>query len=115
MMPFRQLHENPEVYGSDSLSFDGERFLKNKNLKRSTSFRPFGWGATYCPGRFAARHEVVSFIVIVLQRFDVALVGKPDGVNRQRFPRMEGTKPSFGMMGPLIGEDLVVRVKPLVR
>jgi cytochrome P450 len=109
MMPYRQLHENEEVYGPDVLEFDAERFLKNPGLRRSTSFRPFGGGSTYCPGRYAARQEVVGFVALVVYRLEISLVKGEDGED-QSFPRMESSKPSFGMMGVVKGDDLVVKV-----
>ena len=105
MIPYRQLHFNEDAYGSNVAELDPERFLKSKNLKRSLSYRPFGGGSTYCPGRFIARQEVVAFVGIVLHRFKVSLVSKGG------LPKLEEMKPCIGVMGPVQGGDLVIRVE----
>lgn len=61
LLPFRQLHFNEMVFGENASKFDAERFLRNKSLSKSMSFRPFGGGSTYCPGRYVARREVLVF------------------------------------------------------
>lgn len=109
MIPYRQLHENTAVWGSDALSFDSKRFLDDKSLKWSTSYRPFGGGATLCAGRFVAIQEVLSFIGLVLHRYDLELVKWPDGTSQQ-FPHVDSMKPTFGMMGPVEGDDFMVKV-----
>jgi cytochrome P450 len=73
LIPYRQLHFNEGVFGSDVWVFNPDRFLKNKSLNRNVSYRPFGGGSTYCPGRFIARQEVVAFIAIALYRYDITL------------------------------------------
>lgn len=102
LMPCRQLHFDPRVFGA-------ARFLNNKGLARSTSYRPFGGAATHCPGRFPARREVYTFAVLVLRWFDINLEGV--GGEKPRFPRMDETIPSGGMMGPVAGDDVFVKVR----
>ena len=116
IIPYRQLHYNEDIYGSNVSEFDPERFFQDKELSRSSSYRPFGGGSTYCPGRFIARQEVVTFIGLVLGRFDVQMapsnsVGGKHG-SPQLFPQLEEGKPCLGVMGPAKGGDLVVRVRP---
>ena len=48
--PCRQLHFNESVFGKDSSDFDPNRFVNNKSLQRSTSWKPFGGGVSLCPG-----------------------------------------------------------------
>ncbi len=110
IIPYRQLHFDEAVFGADAQVFDAERFLKHKNLNRSPSYRPFGGGSTYCPGRFIARQEVVAFVAIVLRRFDVELAKGEKG-SRNALPPLEEKKPCLGVMGPVEGADLIVRVK----
>ena len=111
LMPYRQLHFDELVYGVDANEFDPERFLKRKNLRNSPSYRPFGGGSTYCPGRFIARQEVLAFIAYVLRRFELKLANAKPGASEQKFPRLEAKKPSLGVMGPILGDDLKVRIK----
>ena len=117
IIPYRQLHYNEDVYGSNVCQFDPERFFKDRELSRSSSYRPFGGGSTYCPGRFIARQEVVTFIGLVLGRFDIQMasrnsVGGKHEPEIQLFPQLEEAKPCLGVMGPAKGGDLIVRVRP---
>lgn len=48
LMPYRQMHLDGSVWGSAAASFDPGRFLRDKSLSRSPSFRPFGGGNGYC-------------------------------------------------------------------
>lgn len=105
--PFRQLHFDPTVYGHDSHVFDPDRFLRDKTLTRGASYRPFGGGTSYCPGRFLAKQEVKAFIAMVLHRFEFSLDGKQD------LPLIEDGKPTTGIAGPVNGDDVYVRVKVL--
>jgi cytochrome P450 len=104
MLPYRSMHENPDVFGTDVASFDATRFVKHPALRRSPSYHPFGGGATLCAGRFLARQEVMRFIGTALWLYDIELVGE------QKFPRMDGFKPTFGMMATLEGDDFEVRI-----
>lgn len=116
LAPYRQLHYNEDVFGKNAGEFDPERFLVNKDLIHHPSFRPFGGGANYCPGRFIARQEVCVFIALVLDRFDIErLVERPGtthkGTPMDRLPKLSMWRPCIGVMGPADGEDVMVRVK----
>lgn len=111
LSPFRQMHLNQEFFGNDAEEFDAKRFLKNKGLAISKSYKPFGGGSTMCPGRFVARSEIYTFIALVLHRFDVALPPVAGG-GEQAFPVLDRKKPSLGVMGPIKGQDVLVTVKP---
>nr|POE87629.1 cytochrome p450 18a1 [Quercus suber] len=104
MCPFRELHWNTDVWGQDPSVWDPRRFIKTRNLNRNSSYRPFGGGLSYCPGRMIARTEALLFISLVLERFDITL---NEG---QKFPRYDG-KPNPGLMAPRSGDDLIVTVK----
>lgn len=116
LAPYRQLHIDEEVYGNDVRQFNFNRFLKNKDLSRSPSFKPFGGGTTYCPGRFLARREVLTFIAIALVRFDISLsvpntnFDAEGKVMRPRFPRVEEKKYCLAIMSPKMGDDLILNV-----
>ena len=109
LLPFRQLHFDEEVFGSNAEDFDPERFLRNQNLSKSPSFRPFGGGSTYCPGRYVARREVLGFISLVLSRFRITLAGAGKAV----FPKLDTKTPSLGIMMPVAGEDVQLIVRQL--
>ena len=106
VLPLRQLHFDSRVFGTDVNEWVPQRFMRNEKLVHSSSYRPFGGGLSYCPGRLIARQEVAVFVAVMLKRYDVEIVG--DG----RLPRLDGRKPSTGMMSPGIGEDVLVRVTP---
>ncbi|KUI59524.1 Cholesterol 7-alpha-monooxygenase [Cytospora mali] len=109
-IPFHQIHTNEGVWGDNSLVFDHTRFLKRKSLARNASFRPFGGGATYCPGRTLAKQEVFSAIAIILHRFDVRLAEVGHG--KQQFPILNVKTPSLGLNGPIKGMDVIAEMVP---
>ena len=121
LIPYRQLHFNEDIWGSDAKSFKPDRFLKNKDLTRNSSFRPFGGGTTYCPGRFLAKREVLTFIALLLYRFDIALASNPalpvskDKLAKPTFPQLEEKKPCLGIMGPAEGHDVCLKVRSVKR
>lgn len=110
LMPYRQLHIDPAVFGSNADEFDPRRFMKDKSLERSTSWRPFGGAKTHCPGRFLARREVYMFLVLAIFRFDIKLVPRP-GESVPRFPCADRTVPAGGLLPPKPGDDVFVQVK----
>ena len=108
MMPYRQLHFNEAIFGpSNPQAFDPGRFLHNKDLARSPSYKPFGGGSTLCSGRFVARYEVLAFVALLVNRFDVSLV------EGQRFPRFDRSKPGLGIMETKQGDDLRIELRPV--
>ena len=112
MSPFRQFHFDPAIYGDDVEKFVPERFMRDEVLVKGKGYRPFGGGTTYCPGRFVAKQEVFCFVATVLQRFDVKLASQ--GVikgGEQAFPRLDRKKPSLGVMDPVKGDDVILRVR----
>jgi cytochrome P450 len=110
MLPYRTMHENADIFGQDAHTFDARRFMKNPALKRSASYHPFGGGSTLCAGRFLARQEVLRFIGTTLWAYDIELL-QLDGGLQQRFPRVDGQKPTFGMMSTLGGDDYQVSIR----
>lgn len=54
--------------------FNYKRFLKPKK-HNPVAFRPFGGGATLCPGRHFASTEILAFASVILLRFDIKPVG----------------------------------------
>lgn len=110
IMPYRQLHVNEYVWGNHATDFDSKRFLRKKTLARSTSFRPFGGGATLCPGQTLARHEVFGFIAILLHRFQVGLASDDKLETKQPFPQLDSSRPSLGINGPKKGMDVIINI-----
>lgn len=108
MIPFRQLHTNENVWGPTVNQFDPDRFNKKKTLSRNPSYRPFGGGATYCPGRLLAREQVLGFIAIFFHRFHVGLACTPG--HNPPFPQMNNKTPSLGIQGPIKGDDVIISV-----
>lgn len=110
LMPYRQLHIDPAVFGTNADEFDARRFMNNKSLERSTSWRPFGGAKTHCPGRFLARREVYMFLTLAIFRFDIRLVPRP-GKSVPRFPRADRSVPAGGLLPPKAGDDVFIEVK----
>ncbi|KAL8651011.1 MAG: hypothetical protein Q9210_003494 [Variospora velana] len=104
MIPYRQMHFDESIFGADVEVFNSDRFLKDKTLKRGSSWRPFGGGTTQCPGRFAAKQVVLSFVAMLLKRFDVQIDGP------QPFPEGQLGKPVLGIMASK--GELRVRISP---
>ena len=99
----RQLHFSSTDFGDDAIKFNPNRFLENPRLQRSSAFRPFGGGATQCPGRFLAKHMVLNFVALLLHKFDVSLAVP------QPLPRYQESKPAIGIS---FGDgDLQVRLR----
>ena len=116
IIPYRQTLFDQEVFGGDAKEFNVDRFLGNKSLAGNPSYRPFGGGTTYCPGRMLAKAEVITAVAVAVARFDMELVtpSKAHGQGPKlgkSFPRVEMKKPCLGIMGPVDGDDVVVRIR----
>jgi cytochrome P450 len=104
IIPYRQLHMDEDVYGESVTQFHPERFAKNPNLAHNNNYRPFGGGSTMCPGRHIAKRAVYVFITMVLDRFDLKLVGD------RTILEADLTRPVPGLMSPKMGSELRVRL-----
>lgn len=124
LIPYRQLHMDETVFGGKVKEFNHLRFLDNKDLHRDFSFKPFGGGSTYCPGRFLARREVLIFVALALYRFNMEPVlpnparGFSAPVKRQGLvapsgglPRLEEGKFCLAVMPPVKGDDFILRIQ----
>lgn len=107
LMPYRQLHFQEKIFGPQVKLFRPERFLDNNDVGRSSEFKPFGGGITYCSGRFIAKREVMAFVALVLHQYDLELVDVT-----QPLPRLDEQKPALGVIEPVKGDDTIVVVKP---
>lgn len=72
------MHVDKRNWGDSVESFDPYRFmperLKEMHVHPAT-FRAFGGGATICPGRHFATREILYFVALVLQLFELEAVG----------------------------------------
>lgn len=66
------------IWGPTFGNFDHRRFVSQPGEKRKTpaAFRPFGGGSILCPGRHFVTAEVLSFVILLLLRFDLEPVTK---------------------------------------
>ncbi|KKY27898.1 putative cytochrome p450 [Diplodia seriata] len=108
IIPLRQILTDEDVFGARAQSFDGLRFLRQPQLLKSPSYRPFGGGVTYCPGRFLAKNEVLTCVALAIGRFDMR-VAEGDAA---RIPEVEGKVPCIGIMKPVDGQDVMVELRP---
>jgi cytochrome P450 len=116
-IPYRQLHLNTDVFGANAAKFNVSRFLKDAKLAQNPSYRPFGGSVTYCPGRFLAKQEIFMTLAFPLFRDDVQLASvknEAGQIGGQKFPRMIELKPGIGIIEPVAGDDLIVRLTPKV-
>lgn len=107
LIPFRQLHFNADVFGHDVDYFNSGRFLNHKGLLHNPSFRPYGGGATYCPGRVLAAQEIYGFVALLLHRFKVEMAPDERSIFPP-FPLLEDSVPALGITGPKKGMDIFV-------
>lgn len=107
IIPYRQLHYDETVFGSDAGTFNPYRFLQNKDLHKSPFFKPYGGGVTYCSGRFLARKVILTFTAVILNQYELKLEG-----GQKSPPRLDLTKPTLGVMDPIGGEDVLVEIRP---
>ncbi|PVI01873.1 cytochrome P450 [Periconia macrospinosa] len=104
MMPQRQLHYNPQVFGENVAAFDAERFLRDPNIKSKGCYRPFGGGVTLCPGRHLAKVTTFTFIAIMVGKYNIKL----EGGEEQQFPVPTEGNPSIGLVDVMPGTDVKV-------
>lgn len=102
LIPSRQLHSNENVWGPNYRNLDVTRFAENKGLLKHSSYRPFGGGVSFCPGRKIAKEQVFALVAILFHRFDLALSKE----TRSEFPRLDLSTPALGVTGPAKGMDI---------
>ena len=88
-MPMAIMHSDPRIWGPDAGSFRPERFLKqtdvNKDSKsQSVAYRPFGGGASMCPGRHFVTLEVMALTALIVLKFDITPLGSGWQIPRQK-------------------------------
>lgn len=75
-MPMAVMHSDPSIWGPDAQEFRPRRFLKqnaagNESKAALTAYRPFGGGASMCPGRHFATLQVLAWTAYMILRFDI--------------------------------------------
>ena len=75
-MPMAVMHSDAAAWGDDVKNFQPRRFLKQSPTRKSgfkqnfTAYRPFGGGASMCPGRHLVTLETLGLAACMLSRFD---------------------------------------------
>ena len=89
-MPMAVMHNDAAAWGSDVKEFQPRRFFKRqssteKGFKHSlASYRPFGGGASLCPGRHFVTLETLTLVACLLSRFDIEPVQGPWVIPEQK-------------------------------
>ena len=109
MIAIRELHANTDVFGPNANEFDARRFLGN-DLDKSSCFRPFAGGSTYCVGRLLAKRLSMVFVATMLERFEIEVVGRDGGKQGVSAPVPDHVTPSIGIMRPKRGEEVFIRL-----
>ncbi|KAI4247460.1 MAG: hypothetical protein L6R40_001408 [Gallowayella cf. fulva] len=78
-MPMAVLHSDPNVWGPDAHEFRPRRFMKQSDTApmpkvNLPGYRPFGGGASMCPGRHFVTLEVLALAACMVLRFDIVPV-----------------------------------------
>ncbi|KAH9876533.1 hypothetical protein J1614_003664 [Plenodomus biglobosus] len=74
MIPGQSVHRNTDIWGPNAGTFDHRRFMSSdaqKNLSSTSAFRPFGAGASMCPGRHFSTNVILSLVAMVVLQYDV--------------------------------------------
>ncbi|KAL4671756.1 hypothetical protein H8959_004465 [Pygathrix nigripes] len=111
------MHLDPEIY-PDPLTFKYDRYL-DENGKTKTTFycnglklkyyyMPFGSGATICPGRVFAIHEIKQFLVLMLSYFELELVE-----GQAKCPPLDQSRAGLGILPPLYDIEFKYKFKHL--
>lgn len=111
------MHLDPEIY-PDPLTFKYDRYL-DENGKTKTNFyrngvklkyyyMPFGSGATICPGRLFAVHEIKQFLILMLTYFELELVE-----SHVKCPPLDQSRAGLGILPPLNDVQFKYKFKQL--
>ncbi|KAI9743465.1 MAG: hypothetical protein M1818_002777 [Claussenomyces sp. TS43310] len=91
--------------------FWAERFMQKEREKTKLGdFCPYGGGSVICPGRFFAKHEILSAVAMMVTRFEFEFVKYVhlDGRDSDRGPGMERAE-SRGIVS--LDRDVVVKMR----
>ena len=75
-MPMAVMHSNQRTWGDDAASFRPRRFLERDAGRKGASrtaaaYRPFGGGASMCPGRHLVAQEILALTAYLVLRYDM--------------------------------------------
>lgn len=71
MIPQSVMHSDTSVWGSND--FDPRRFFSQGSKRSSAaSYRPFGGGATLCPGRHFATTEILAVAAMMIYKHELS-------------------------------------------
>lgn len=81
-MPMAVMHSDPTIWGADATVFQPRRFWNKNN---SSACRPFGGGASLCPGRHYVTLEALALTACMVLRYDMASAeGRPLRIPNQK-------------------------------
>lgn len=95
-MPMAVMHSDPTAWGDDVASFQPRRFMKQQysNSGNSTSsyrrkinltaYRPFGGGASLCPGRHFVTLETMALAACLVAKYEINPIKGGWAVPRQK-------------------------------
>jgi cytochrome P450 len=108
-IPGGVLHTNPTLWGPDVEAFNPRRFMtKDGDSVHAirAAYRPFGGGATLCPGRHFAFVEVTAVVAAIVGGFEVKpeIEGEP-----WRLPRKDEKRMPLSVLKPV--GDVRIRIR----
>ena len=89
-MPMAVMHSDAAAWGEDVKDFQPRRFLKQNTTGKGefkqnlTAYRPFGGGASLCPGRHFVTLEIMGMVACMLAKFDLVPVNGQWSIPRQK-------------------------------
>ena len=89
-MPMAVMHSDAAAWGEDVQDFQPRRFIKQDTTRKGgfkqnlTAYRPFGGGASMCPGRHFVTLEVMGMAACMLARFDLVPIDGEWTIPRQK-------------------------------
>ena len=106
-MPMAVMHSDASAWGADVKDFQARRFLKQRNDPKefktnATAYRPFGGGASLCPGRHFVTLEAMALAAYSVLLFDVV-----PAEGKWKIPRQKQESMATNVFPP--AEDIKVR------
>lgn len=111
-MPMAVMHSDPSAWGPNVHEFEARRFLKTSASTKDskTAYRPFGGGASLCPGRHFVTLEAMALVAVFVLRFDVVPVDRY-GTNRGTWRIPEQKQESMATNVFPLEEDVRVEIR----